>query len=102
MLTLEASVLSAWYCSRPEIRRLRAIRDADGLRVLVALEPAHDSSEAETAWLANRLAWTGELAWHTGDTVRLENADDPLAGGFEPGGIIVADLSWRDPSSTSI
>ena len=100
MLTLEAAVLSAWYCSRPEIRRLRAIRDAQGLRVLVALEPAQDSNETHAAWIANHPAWTGELQWHTGTAVRLENADEPLPDALDGGGIIVADLSWRDPSSS--
>ena len=100
MITLEAAVLSAWYCSRPEIRRLRAIRDAEGLRVLVALEPAHDSSETHAIWIANRSAWRGDLQWHTGAPVRLENADEPLMDAFDRSGVIVAELSWRDPSST--
>jgi hypothetical protein len=98
---LEAAVLSAWYTSRPEIRRLRAIRDAQGLRVLLSLEPAHDSSETDAAWIANRPAWTGELQRHTGATVRLENADESLGDEVESHGVIVADLSWRDPSSST-
>jgi hypothetical protein len=61
MLALECAVLSAWYSSRPEIRRLRAIRDTEGLRVLVKLEPALDSSETHLAWMANRDVWVDEL-----------------------------------------
>jgi hypothetical protein len=97
--TLESAVLSAWYCSRPEIRRLLAIRDTEGLRVLVELEPALDSNEVHPAWMANRHEWTDELRWHTGATVRLEHAVEPLADGVRNRGVIVADLSWRDPSS---
>ena len=61
MLALECAFLSAWYSSRPEIRRLRAIRDTEGLRVLVKLEPALDSSEIHLAWMANRDVWVAEL-----------------------------------------
>lgn len=99
MSMLESSVLSAWYCSRPEIRRLLAIRDREGLRVLIDLEPALDSNEIHPAWMANRTAWTDELQWHTGVPVRLEYAGEPLAGEVQSRGNIVADLSWRDPSS---
>jgi hypothetical protein len=96
---LESAVLSVWYCSRPEIRRLLAIRDSEGLRVLVELEPALDSNEIHPSWLANRTAWKDELQWHTGATVRLEYAGEPLADEVESRGIIVAEFSWRDPSS---
>jgi hypothetical protein len=97
MLTLESSVLSAWYSARPEIRRLRAIRDTEGLRVFVELEPVQDSNETHPVWIANRTAWTRELAWHTGTAVRLEHALELLdeAGS---GRVVVADLAWRDPS----
>jgi hypothetical protein len=96
MFALESAVLSVWYSSRPEVRRLLAIHDADGLRVLLQLEPAQDSGEMHPAWLANRREWANELRWHTGTTVRLEHfdeSDDMRANGRE---IIVADLSWRD------
>jgi hypothetical protein len=99
MLALESAVLSAWYCSRPEIRRLRAFRDTEGLRVLVELEPAQDSDETHPAWIANHHEWTDELCWHTGTAVRLERASEPIADDVESRGTIVADLSWRDPSS---
>jgi len=95
---LESAALSAWYCSRPEIRRLRAIRDTEGLRVLVELEPAQDSNEIHPAWIANRDEWADELQGHTGTAVRLEHA---LRDELETHGVIVADLFWRDPSSPS-
>jgi hypothetical protein len=100
MLMLEAAALSAWYCSRPEIRRLRAIRDAAGLRVFVELEPAQDSEELNPAWIANRHAWREELTSHTGAAVRLEQADALLVLEADCRGVIVADLSWRDPSAS--
>ena len=101
MVELESSVLSAWYCSRPEIRQLLAIRDTEGLRVLVHLEPAQDSSEIHPAWMANRHVWLGELQWHTGGAVRLELVDESLANEAEIDDaerVIVAALSWRNPS----
>ena len=76
MLSLESAVLMAWYRSRPEIRRLLAVRDAEGLRVLVELEPAPDSNEIHPAWIANRHDWTDELQGSTGSAVRLEQSDD--------------------------
>jgi len=94
----ESAALSAWYCSRPEIRRLRAIRDSEGLRVLVELEPAQDSDEMHPAWIANRDEWTDELQGHTGASVRLERA---IADEADSRDVIVADLFWRDPSSPS-
>jgi hypothetical protein len=98
VIQLESAVLSAWYSSRPEIRRLLAIRDTEGLRVLVELEPAQDSGEVNPAWMANRQTWADELQWHTGASVRLESLggdDDVDTDGEE---IIIATLSWRAPS----
>lgn len=94
----ESEVLSAWYCSRPEVRRLLAIRDSDGLRVFLQLEPAQDSGETHPAWMANRHEWANELRGHTGAAIRLEKlveCDDADASSRQ---LIVADLSWRDPS----
>jgi hypothetical protein len=95
MYALESAVLCAWYCSRPEIRRLLALKDEEGLRVFLRLEPAQDSGELHPAWLANRREWTHELRWHTGAAVRLGHLDE-----VEPGdcAAVVADLAWRDPS----
>jgi hypothetical protein len=100
MYELESAVLSAWYCSRPEIRRLCAIRDTEGLRVFVHLEPVQDSDETDPVWIANRQAWADELQRHTGMTVRLEQATGQLAGEVDVSGVLVANLSWRDPSSS--
>ncbi len=99
MFALESAVLTAWYCSRPEIRRLLAIKNTDGLRVLLQLEPAQDSGETHPAWVANRREWTDELCWHTGAAVRLEHldlSDDAVEADSREA--IVAHLSWRDPS----
>ena len=98
MRSLESAVLTAWYGARPEIRRLLAIRDAEGLRVLVRLEPANDSDEIHPAWLAKHDEWMDELQWHTGRAVRLERVDEMLDNDEESGGVVVADLAWRDPS----
>ncbi|TLZ53021.1 MAG: hypothetical protein E6K21_00075 [Gammaproteobacteria bacterium] len=80
------------------MRRLRAIRDTEGLRVLVLLEPALDRSAIHPAWMANRDVRIDELRRLTGDAVRLEHVDESLAAGVESDarGAIVAALSWRD------
>ncbi len=64
-----------FYCSRPEIRRLLALRDSAGLRVLVQLEPAQDSGEIHPVWIANRREWRDELQFHMCSVVRLERAE---------------------------
>jgi hypothetical protein len=98
VLSLESAVLSAWYNDRPEIRRLLAIRDTEGLRVFVELEPAQDSGELNPAWMANHQVWTDELQWHTGATVRLEHLDEADELQAEGEEVIVATLSWRAPA----
>ncbi len=100
MGTREFAALSAWYDSRPEIRRLWALREIQGLRVLVQVERAFDSSEIHPAWLANRDVWINELQVCTGSPVRLEHAAEPFSDEVvtEAPGVIVAALSWRDPS----
>lgn len=98
MPTLDAAVLSAFYCSRPEIRRLLALRDSAGLRVLVQLEPAQDSGEIHPVWIANRREWRDELQFHMCSVVRLERAERSLADEALLTSEIVADLAWRDPS----
>jgi hypothetical protein len=98
VLDLETAVLSAWYCSRPEIRRLLAVRDSSGLRVLVALEPAQDSGETHPAWMANSRDWASELQWHMNCAVQLEHVDGTVANEVLARGAVVADFAWRDPS----
>jgi hypothetical protein len=100
VFTPESSVLSAWYSGRPEVRRLLAIRDAQGLRVLVELEPAGDSDEIHPAWIANHQAWTDELQCHTGTLVRLEHLGDGDEVETDGREVIVAALSWRAPASS--
>jgi hypothetical protein len=97
MYAIESAVLEAWYGSRPEVRRLLALKDADGLRVLLELEPAQDSSETNPAWWANRREWTNDLIGRTGSAVRLERVDDIEISHQE---LVVAELSWRDPLSS--
>jgi len=100
VVTRECAALSAWYGSRPEIRRLWAFRDTQGLRVLVQVERALDSNEIHPAWMANRDVWIDELRLRTGSPIRLEHADEPFGDEVvtETPGVIVAALSWRDPS----
>ena len=100
MATLESAALAAWYGSRPLIRRLCALRDTQGLRVLVHVERAFDSNEIHPAWIANRDVWIEELQSCTRSRVRLELAENPFGDEVVTGsaGVIVAALSWRDPS----
>ncbi len=100
MITEESAALFVWYGSRPEIRQLVAIRDTQGLRVLIHLEPAVDSGEIHATWMAKRHAWISELQVHTGGAVRLELTESLLAGEVDTDeqDVIVASLFWRDPS----
>jgi hypothetical protein len=52
------------------------------------------------AWISNRDAWIDELQLRAGSPVRLENGDEPFGVEVltDAPGIIVAALSWRDPS----
>lgn len=102
MATLESAALAAWYGSRPVIRRLCALKDTQGLRVVVHVERAFDSNEIHPAWIANRDVWIEELQSCTGSRVRLELAENPFGDEVATGsaGKIVAALSWRDPSVT--
>ena|SRR5262245_28353051 len=100
MTTRESAALSAWYGSHPEIRQLWALRDTQGLRVLVHLEPAQDSDEVQPVWMAKRGVWIDELQLLTGDdAVRLEHVDEPLIAAVESDTrlAMVAALSWREP-----
>jgi hypothetical protein len=98
--TLESAPLASWYDSRPVIRRLCALRDTQGLHVFVHVERAFDSDEIHPAWIANRDVWIEKLQSGTGSRVRLELAENPFGDEVVTGsaGVIVAALSWRDPS----
>jgi len=95
VVTLESAAVAAWYGSRPVIRRLLALRDTQGLRVLVHVERALDSSEIHPAWVANRDVWIEELQLCTGSRVRLEQAEEPFGNEVLTGAtsVVVAALS---------
>lgn len=100
MVTRESAALAAWYGSRPEIRRMWAVRDARGLRVIVDVVRANDSDEVHPAWMANRDAWIDELESRTGSSVRLEHTEEPADNEAvtEAACLVVAEFLWRDPS----
>jgi hypothetical protein len=94
------SVLSAWYGSRPETRRLCALRDAQGRRVVVHVQRALYSNEIHPAWMANRDVWIDEHRLRTSSPVRQEHADEPFNHEMvtDAPGVIVAAFSLRDPT----
>jgi hypothetical protein len=93
-------VLAQWYAAHSAFRRLWAIKDPLGLRVIVMLEPTHDGDDIYPAWLANGHEWAHELQLRMAGPVQLEVVDEPSAAQFAAGtdGVLVAELSWRDPS----
>jgi endo-beta-N-acetylglucosaminidase D len=98
-VTPESTALAAWYDSHPEVRSLWAIKNAQGLRVIVRLEPTPDSDDTLPGWIANSRAWAKELQLRTHESVQLEAIDELLIDGIEVSdGIIVAALGWRDPT----
>jgi hypothetical protein len=68
--------------------------------VFVHVERAFDGNEIHPAWIANRDLWIEELQSCTGSQVRLELAENPFGDEVVTGsaGVIVAALSWRNPS----
>jgi len=97
-ITAESLALAKWYDANPTVQRLWGIRDAQALRVVVALEPTLDSDDVSPAWVANCQAWARELHLLTGAAVQLELVgESPLDGiEFRAESVIVADLFWRD------
>ncbi len=89
--------LAEWYASHALVRRLWAIRDTEGLRVLVTLEPTPDGDDTHPAWIANREAWVHELQSYADSTVRLEQIEHDEVE-LEAEGVLVAAFSWRDPT----
>lgn len=97
-VTAESLALARWYDSHPAVRRLWGVKVAQGLRVIVAIEPTLDNDDVLPGWLANTEAWSRELHLQTGICVQLELVKDLTCDGIEvdPGSVLIADLFWRD------
>ena len=91
-------ILAKWYAAHSAVRRLWAIRESQGMRVIVTLEPTHDGDDIYPAWLANGHEWAHELQVRMRRTVQLERVDEVS---FErlTSDSLLADLSWRDPGA---
>lgn len=94
-------VLAAWYAAHSAVRRLWAIQESQGIRVLVTLGPTHDGNDIYPAWLAKGRDWTHELQLRMAGPVQLEVIEEPFRPGFVAGldGVLVAQLCWRDSSA---
>jgi hypothetical protein len=97
-ITAESLALAGWYDSHPSVRRLWGIKVAQGLRVIVVIEPTLDNDDVFPGWLANSSVWSRELHLQTGRCVQLELVKDLPCDGIEvdPGSVVIADLFWRD------
>lgn len=97
-INAESVALASWYDSQPAVRRLWGIKDAQKLRVIIAVEPTLDNDDIYPVWLASAKAWTNELRLYTRSPVQLELVDGPPFDGIEidAGSVIIADLFWRD------
>jgi hypothetical protein len=95
----ESAALAAWYDDNAAVRHLWAIKSAQGLRVIVRLEPTLDSDDTLPGWIANSRAWAHELQLRTHAPVQLEAIDELLIDGIDGDeGLVVAALGWRDPT----
>ena len=98
--TFDPSELANWYASHPTVRRMWALDDSMGIRVIVALEPTQDGDDVHPVWFANGRAWSNELQLCMNRTVQLELLDDTTfaksSGAADDR--IVAEWCWRDPS----
>jgi len=107
-ITAASLALAKWYDANPSVQRLWGITETKTLRVLVSLEPTHDSDDVYPAWVGNCQSWARQLHMLTGQPVQLELVgDSPLDGiDFRADSTIVADLFWRDstliPSHTAV
>jgi hypothetical protein len=95
-------VLTKWYAAHARVRRLWALRDSVGMRVIVTLQPTHDGDDIYPAWLAKAHEWAHELESLMEGPVQFEVMDEevmdePLHREFGAG-VLVADLFWRDSS----
>jgi hypothetical protein len=92
--------LAQWYAAHPAIRRLWAVMDLQGLRIIVTLGPTHDGDDILPAWLANGREWTDQLQVHVEGPVQLEVTHEPFLPDLSAGdGVLVAQLCWRDPGT---
>jgi hypothetical protein len=94
------SALTQWYAAHSAFRRLWAIKESQGMRVIVMLEPTHDGDDIYPALLANGHDWARELELRVAGPVQLEVVDEPIAAETATGtdGVLVAELFWRDSS----
>ncbi len=99
-VTAAFGVLSKWYAAHSVVRRLRAVTDSQGMRVIVTLEPTHDGDDIYPVWLASGHEWAHELQLLMDGPVQLEVMDERFLGEFAAGvnGVLVAELFWRDTS----
>lgn len=72
----ESAALAAWYDSNPALRHLWAIKYAQGLRVIIRLEPTLDGDDTLPGWIANSRARAHELQLRTHESVQLEAIDE--------------------------
>ena len=94
-------VLEQWYAGHSAVRRLWAIKESQGIRVIVTLEPTHDGDDIYPAWLAKGREWARELQSRMDGPVQLEVIEEPYLPEFVAGldGVLLAELFWRDPST---
>jgi hypothetical protein len=97
----EQAVLAQWYAGHPAVRRLWAIRESKGVRVIVTLEPTPDGDDIYPAWLANGHEWAQELQLRMDAAVELEVVAEPFLAELPAGldGVLIAQLFWRDSST---
>jgi hypothetical protein len=100
-----ADALNSWYDSNPAVKSLWAVasertRGVGALRIIVLLEPSSDGDETMPIWMARQAQWTRELSQRLARPVQLQRVDEPLSNVFEiDGGLLIAALSWRDPTA---
>jgi hypothetical protein len=93
-------VLDKWYAAHRTIRRLWAVQDSQGLRVIVTLEPTHDGDDIYPAWVANGHKWAHDLQSRIDRPVELEVMDEASLAELpaDVDGVLVAEVFWRDSS----
>ena len=97
-----AAVLGKWYASNSIVRRLWAIEAREAIRIVLTLEPTLDGDDTQPAWLANSWTWAQELRFRLQRHVHLELINEPSArveASCDSTNALIAEISWRDPSS---